>query len=61
MKTALILCALLLSGCGSPKWLENRVACTVAGDEAHIVSKWGPVGIAAQIAPADAAVMCRRG
>jgi len=58
MKIIFVLC-LLLTGCASPKFLENRVTCTVAKDEATIVSKWGPFGISAQVAPADAAVLCK--
>jgi hypothetical protein len=55
----ILLLSLLLTGCASPKWLENRVACTVARDEAHIVSKWGPFSIGAQVATSDAAVLCK--
>jgi hypothetical protein len=55
------LTVLMLSGCASldTKFLENRVVCTVAKDEAHVVSKWGPVGIASKIAEADAKVVCK--
>lgn len=59
MKISIIFAALLLTGCSNTRWLENRVVCTVAADEAHVISKWGPVGIAAQIARADARVLCR--
>jgi hypothetical protein len=55
-----LLCCAPLSGCANVKWLDNRVACTVAGDEAHLISKWGPVGIGSQIAAADAAVLCKK-
>jgi hypothetical protein len=58
MKLALVLC-LLLAGCASPKFLENRVACTASGEEAHIVSLWGAFGISARLAAADAAVVCK--
>jgi len=58
MKYALL--ALLLAGCSSsPKWLENRVACTVDGKEAHVVSKWGPISIGSEVATADAKVICK--
>jgi len=61
MKTVIILAAAaLLAGCSSSRWLENRVVCTVDGREAHAISKWGPVGIAARVADADARVLCRR-
>ena len=51
----------LLAGCSSaPKWLENRIACTVDGAEAHVVSKWGPVSVGSKIADADAKVVCAK-
>lgn len=58
MRTVLFL-SLFLAGCASPKWLDNRVACTVAKDEAHVLSKWGPVSIGSQVAAPDAAVLCK--
>ena len=60
MKIAILLVAVLLSGCGSTKWLENRAACTVDGAEAHVISKWGPIGIGSKLADSDAAVICKR-
>jgi hypothetical protein len=61
MNRILILCAALaLAGCSSARWLENRVVCTVDGSESHVVSKWGPVGIAGRIADDDAKVLCKR-
>lgn len=57
MKYALL--ALLLAGCSTPTWLENRVACTADGAEAHVISKWGPVGLSSEIAKADAEVICQ--
>lgn len=62
MKTFLmILAAISLGGCATldTKFLENRVVCTVAKDEAHVVSKWGPIGLAAKIAEADTKVICK--
>ena len=58
MKSTIIIAALLLSGCGT--MLENRVACTVDGKEAHFISKWGPTGIATKIADGDAKALCKR-
>ena len=57
-----VLClAGLLAGCDTaPKLLENRVACTVDGTEAHVLSKWGPFSIGTQVSAADAAVVCER-
>ena len=61
MKLTLVCVALLLTGCSTAgKLLENRVVCTVDGSESHVVSKWGPVGIAARVADADAKVLCKR-
>lgn len=56
---SLLLLSITFAGCSvNPKWLENRLTCTVAGGEALVVSRWGPVGIAADIAKADAEVVC---
>jgi hypothetical protein len=57
----ILITAAALTGCATfdPKMIENRVACTVAKDEAHVISKWGPVGITAKIADADRAVICK--
>jgi len=61
MKHVMVLVSLLvLAGCTTPpKFMENRVTCTVAGDEAHVVSKWGLVGFAAKLADADRKVICK--
>ena len=49
-----------LPGCATfSKTFENRVACAASGGEAYSVSKWGPVGITATLAKADAAVICK--
>lgn len=54
-----VMLGLLLAGCGStPKLLENRAACTLDGTELHVLSKWGPISIGTQLAPADAAAVC---
>ena len=62
MNRLLIFCAALaLAGCSSSaRLLEKRVLCTVDGSEAHVISKWGPVGIGAKIAAGDARVLCKR-
>ncbi len=50
-----------LSGCGtSPKWLDNRLVCTLNRDGAFVVSRYGPLGIASTVAAEDAAVICAR-
>ncbi len=56
-----LLIASSLAGCGtSPKWLDNRLACTVNKDTAFVVSRYGPLGIASTLAGEDAAVVCAR-
>jgi uncharacterized lipoprotein YajG len=58
VKRAIILAAALLAGCSStPQWLENVAACSVDGQQAYVISKWGPVGIASALTPA--AVICK--
>lgn len=65
MKKSLIALAVMAaagatSGCASLDGkLENRVSCTVARDKAHVISEWGPVGLATVISPKDAAVICK--
>lgn len=59
-KLLVLIPAILLTGCASsPRWLENRVACTADKSEAHVLSKWGPISIGARIAEADARVICQ--
>lgn len=57
---ALILAACLLAGCSTTDLLANRLTCTVDGKQAHVVSLYGPIGIASKVDAADAAVVCRR-
>ncbi len=61
MRFVLILSLLSLTGCATFEgaMLENRIVCTVAKDEAHVVSKYGPLGIASRIAEADRAGICK--
>ena len=47
-----------LAGCGTQRFLENRLACTADG--AMVVSMWGVVGIASDIRAADAERACTR-
>ena len=49
--------ALLLAGCNGTL-LENRAVCTLDGSGAWVVSRYGPVGLASQLAGADARVIC---
>jgi hypothetical protein len=60
-RTMIIFAAFILAGCATfdGLTLDNRVACTAARDKAFSVSQWGPVGITAQIADADAKVICK--
>lgn len=48
----------VLSACGTLN-LENRVACTVAKDEAVYVSQYGQIGVASKIDAKDTAVLCK--
>jgi hypothetical protein len=59
----MIFLSILLAGCGSlPEGvLDNRVVCTVAQDKAYVVSLYGPVGLASEIAAPDAEVICTKG
>ena len=62
MKYLMTLCLLALTGCSGmiPQGtLANRVSCSVAKDEAYVVSKYGPVGISSTIDPKDTAVICK--
>lgn len=61
MKKVLVACLLALSlvGCATPKFLDTRVTCTVAKDEARADSKWGFFGISTKIAQADAKEICK--
>lgn len=38
--------------------LDNRLACSVAGDKLFVVSEYGPIGIASAIADADRRRVC---
>ncbi len=51
--------AVLTSGCTMTDALANRIACTVAKDEAFMVSEYGPVGISSKIDQRDSAVICK--
>jgi aromatic ring-opening dioxygenase LigB subunit len=57
---ALILLSLLLAGCGTNPFkgeFTNRVSMTLGGDEAHISSMYGPLGITSKVDPKDAEVL----
>ncbi len=51
----------LLSGCLATMdgKMDNRLACTVAGDKLFVVSEYGPIGISNKISDKDRAVICR--
>ena len=58
-KIALITLAGLLSGCSTlMEQLDNRAACTVGGDQAYVLSMYGPIGIASKISEKDRAAIC---
>lgn len=54
-------CLLLaMTGCASFKGeFRNRLVCTATGNEALVVSKYGPVGIASEIDVEDGRVVCQ--
>lgn len=55
----LVVAALWLSGCAALDGaLANRLACSVAGDGAYMVSMYGPVGVASVIDARDARRVC---
>lgn len=47
-----------LSGCSTRGLFENRVTCTMDG-QGQILSRWAGFGIATDLAPEDAARVCR--
>jgi hypothetical protein len=56
----LVLISLLLAGCGTNPFkgeFTNRVSMTLGGDEAHISSMYGPIGITSKVDPKDAEVL----
>lgn len=51
--------ALLLAGCSTlDHVMENRVACSLDRTQGAFISWYGPLGISAKIAEADAKAMC---
>lgn len=48
------------SGCASfgQGQFENRIVCTVAGDGGFVVSRYGQIGIASEIAEQDSKIIC---
>jgi hypothetical protein len=50
---------IVLSGCSAFKGtFENRLACSMDGIEAYFVSKYGWLGISAEVAQKDASLVC---
>jgi len=60
MTRILILAAVaLLAGCSTlDRIMENRVACSLDRTQGAFISWYGPLGISAKIAEADAKTMC---
>lgn len=55
----LLVAASMLSGCSAFKGtFENRLACSIDGAEAYFVSKYGWVGISAEVSSKDAPAAC---
>lgn len=55
-----LLCAVLLSACSSfpTGTFDNRVALTIACDEAVTVHNWGPFSIGSRLSQKDADALC---
>lgn len=47
------------TGCASNGLFENRVHCTMDGNRAVVVSKWGGFGIASELTNDDARAICK--
>lgn len=56
--TAAAFLVLTMTGCAQ---FENRVACTVSGDKAYLVSEYMRLGISAEVATKDAQRICPGG
>ena len=55
-----IAAAALLAGCSTlDRVMENRVACSLDRSQGAFISWYGPLGISAKIAEADAEAMCK--
>ena len=61
MKYLLLILLLPLTGCATLEMLDNRVSCTVSGDQAYVNSMYGPIGVSSKIAKQDADAICKRG
>lgn len=53
-----ILVILALSGCAQLEMLDNRVSCTVGGDQAYVNSMYGPLGVTSKISQKDSENIC---
>ena len=52
--------AAALAGCSTlDRVMENRVACSLDRTQGAFISWYGPLGISAKIADADAEAMCK--
>jgi len=61
MRLLIALSALALSACTTVKGqFENRVSCTVGGQQLVATSFYGPFGLTSKIAAEDAAVVCKK-
>lgn len=55
------LAAPMLTGCLATLdgKMDNRIACTAAGDKLYAISEYGPLGITSRISDADRKVVCK--
>lgn len=61
MRYLTILLLPILTACSflPQQTLSNRIACTVARDQAFTVSQYGPLGLTSKIDPADGSIVCK--
>lgn len=64
MKAALIMLIVVLAGCSTIEGatgltFENRIACTIAGDKAVVVSEYGGrIGVSSTVSELDGKYLC---
>ena len=60
-RLTILLLAFMLSACSTIKGqFENRVSCTLGGQQLMTTSFYGPFGLTSKIAPEDGAVVCKK-
>lgn len=60
IRAGIVATLMLLAGCGTLDGkLDNRLACTVAGDKLYALSEYGPISVGSRISDVDRRVVCR--